>query len=587
MRFKANPSAKVWIAALFLGVGFARSARAWQSDRGDGTFTNPPLYADYPDPDIIRVGGDFYLVSTTFVDSPGINILRSQDLVNWRIVAHAASVVNGGNRFNLQGGTAYRQGFWAASIRYRNGMFYVVDNPTFGNARIYYAAEITGPWRYHVLNRPAYDPGFYIGADGTGYIVCGNTDLSLLTLNSDYSRVISVKRHLLVYRGIEGSHLIKRGEYYYLFNADPSLRPFALLCSRSTRISGPYETIKSLDDPSGGHQGGIVELANGRWYGFVMKDCGAIGRMTYISPIFWRNGWPVWGTRGAPGRVPAAARIPVQGGGVCQPATSDAFDSPTLGLQWQWNHNPDNSRWSLTARPGFLRLKPTRAANFWLARNTLTQKGQGPWSCGEVKLDLRHLRAGDVCGFGTLGKTNGQISVNCGNTGAITLKMNVIVPLNPSSTELAQTSLASAAFAGTTLYLRTELDFTDELGICSYSADGANWSVLGGPFKLEYDWRTGTFQGEKYAIFCFNPNPGDGYVDVDWFRFRGTRRTAMKRTAESPSLATFARGTAQASGGREAHSRQRPGVQPGAACQTRPTGPLSNRACRPVAGMAA
>ena len=495
-------------------------------DNGDGTYSNPVLYADYPDPDIIRVGKDFYMVSTTFVDSPGINVLESKDLVNWKIVAHAANVVNGGNRFDMIGGTEYRHGFWAASIRYYKGTFYIVDNPTFGHARVYYAANIAGPWQYHQLNRSAYDPGFFIDADGTGYIVCGNTHLSVLTLNSNYSQVVAVKSDVLNGRGIEGSHVVKRGKYYYLFNADPSVWPFQLKCSRATNIFGPYETIESLDDPRGGHQGGIVELTNGQWYGFVMKDSGAVGRMTYISPIFWTNNWPVWGTPEAPGRVPAVARKPIQGEPACQPATSDDFNSPSLGLQWQWNHNPDNSRWSLAERPGFLRLHPAQATNFWLARNTLTQKGQGPWSRGEVKLDLSHLRPGDICGFGTLGKTNGQISVNCGSNGAITLNMNVIVPMNPNSTELWQTNCASAPFTGTNVYLRTALNFTNNLGVCSYSADGTNWTVLGEPFNLAYDWRTGTFQGEKYAIFCFNPKPGDGFVDVDWFHFVRGREKA-------------------------------------------------------------
>jgi beta-xylosidase len=283
------------------------------------------------------------------------------------------------------------------------------DNPTFGSARIYYAANIARPWQYHQLNRSAYDPGFFIDADGTGYIFCGNTHLSLLTLNSDYSQVVSIKTNLLNDRGIDGSHMIRRGKYYYLFNANPTMRPFALLCSRSTNIFGPYETTKSLDDPSGGHQGAFLEMADGQWYGFVIKDCGAIGRMTYIGTVFWTNDLPVWGTPEAPGKIPAVARKPIQGESICRPATSDDFNSPTLGLQWRWNHGPDDSRWSLTERPGFLRLKPTQATNFWFARDTLTQKGQGSRSRGEVKFDVGHLCPGDVCGFGTLGKTNGQI----------------------------------------------------------------------------------------------------------------------------------------------------------------------------------
>jgi beta-xylosidase len=420
----------------------------------------------------------------------------------------------------MVGGTAYRRGFWASGIRYYNGMFYVISNPVGANGRLYYATNAAGPWLYHQFNRTTYDPGFFIDSDGTGYIACGNTHISILTLNSNYTGVVSEKTDLLNAPGIEGSHMVKRGNYYYLFNADPPMRPFALLCSRSTNIFGPYETVKSLDDSSGGHQGGIIELSNGEWYGFVMKDSGAIGRMTYIGPIFWTNNWPVWGTPDVPGKVPATARKPIQGEPVCRPATSDEFDSPTLGMQWQWNHNPDNARWSLVERPGFLRLRPAQATNFWLARNTLTQKGQGPWSCGEIKLDLGHLRPGDVCGFGTLGKTNGQISVNCDSHGAVTLDMNVIVQTKPGSMTLWQTNLASAALSGTNLYLRTEMDFTKKRGLCSYSADGANWTVLGGPFNLAFDWQTGTFQGEKFAIFCFNPDPGGGFVDVDWFHFQ-------------------------------------------------------------------
>ena len=178
-----------------------------------------------------------------------------------------------------------------------------------------------------------------------------------------------------------------------------------------------FEPPGDMNDRAGGHQGAIVDLPDGNWYGFVMKDCGAIGRMTYVSPIFWTNGWPVWGTPDAPGKVPAMVRKPIQGKPICQPATLDDFNPPTLGLQWQWNHNPDNARWSLTERPGFLRLRPTMAPNFWLARNTLTQKRQGPWSRVEVKFDLSHLKPGDTCGFGTLGKVNGHIAVHCDDGG--------------------------------------------------------------------------------------------------------------------------------------------------------------------------
>jgi beta-xylosidase len=220
----------------------------------------------------------------------------------------------------------------------------------------------------------------------------------------------------------------------------------------------------------------------------------------------------------SPGKVPARARKPVQGKPSCQPATSDDFNSSTLGLQWQWNHNPDDSRWSLTERPGWLRLRPTVVTNFWLARNTLTQKGQGPWSRAEVKFDLRHLKPGDVCGFGTLGKVNGSVAATCVNDGKVTLAMNVIVDNGQ-----CETRMSTAPVAAQDLFLRTELDFVRNKGLCAYNLDATHWSLLGGEFDLAFDWRTGTFQGEQFAIFCFNPRPSDGFVDVDSFRFTDER----------------------------------------------------------------
>lgn len=494
-------------------LGFcAMSVQAWQSDNGDGTFTNPPLYADYPDPDIIRVGGDFYFATTTFVNTPGLTLLHSRDLVNWEIVSHVVPRLEGREQYDLKNGAAYRNGIFAASLRYYRGTFYIVDTPNGLNTRVYYSTNIGGPWQFHELDRRAFDPGLFIESDGTGYIATsGGWDghVTLLKLNADFSRVVD-EHGIFYYQGIEGSKVVKRSGWYYIFNALPA--KLGLTCSRATNIFGPYETMELLNDRTGGHQGAIVDLPDGNWYGFVMKDCGAIGRMTYLCPIFWTNDWPVWGTPDAPGKVPAVARKPIQGQPIGQPAASDDFNSPTLGLQWQWNHNPDDSRWSLTERPGFLRLKPTVATNFWFARNTLTQKGQGPWSRGEVKFDLSHLKPGDVCGFGTLGKVNGHIAVNCGVDGKIFLQMNVMVDGGPSETRVPALPVPAG-----NIFLRTDLDFVHNRGACAYSLDEKNWTNLGGEFDLAFDWRMGTFQGEQFAIFCFNSNPGDGFVDIGPF----------------------------------------------------------------------
>ena len=524
MTFNSS-SFKASIALLCCTFSFClNEARAWQSDNGDGTYNNPVLYADYPDPDIVRVGSDFYMVSTTFVDSPGINVLHSKDLVSWEISSHVCTNLDGGNSYNMVGGTAYRAGFWASSIRYYNGTFYVVANPQFANSRIYYTTNAAGPWQYYQLNQVTYDPGLFIETNGTAYIVAGHGPESVFVLNSDFSQIIGVSNNVVNATG-EGSHVVRRGNYYYVFTAYPGTWPYQLYCSRATNIFGPYETNHSvLTETTGGHQGGIVDMPDGTDYGFVMKDSGAVGRMTYICPITWSSGWPVWGSGG----VPTKATKPIAGQPIMQPATSDNFTNSTLGLQWQWNHNPDNTRWSLTDRPGYLRLRPTQATSLWTARNTLTQKGQGPQSQGIVKFDVSNMKNGDIAGFGTLGTVNGQIYITADSAGNRTLGMTVD-DRQHSTTNYA----AGYPFYGTNLYLRADLNFQSNLGTCSFSADGTTWTRLGPDFPLAYDISVGTFQGEKFAIFCYNTSTASspGYVDVDSFTFNPSFTTVSAQRA--------------------------------------------------------
>ncbi len=467
------------------------------------------------------------MVSTTFVDSPGITILHSQDLVNWEIASHVAAVVDGGDAYSLQGGDAYRGGFWACSLRYHAGTFYLLVNPTFGNARLYYSNDVAGTWQYHQLDRPAYDPGLFFDDDGSGYIVTGHDRMDLMELSSDYSSVVSQTSGVFDAGG-EGAHVIKRGEFYYVFNANPRSWPFQLLCSRAKNLRGPWETGKVvLTETAGGHQGSVVELADGTWFGFVHQDNGAVGRMPKIGPVFWENDWPVFGTPGNRDQIADTGVKPILGKAIKQPAASDDFGSSTLGLQWQWNHNPDATKWSLSERSGFLRLKPSLANGFWTAKNTLTQKGQGPQSHGVAKFDLSNLKAGDRAGLGSLGKVNGSIFVVVdaeGNKWIRTAMDNRGVGKHEGG--------QAVPFAGNSVFLRMDMDFEKDLGVCSYSSDGANWTTLGGNFPLAFDIEFSTFQGEKYAIFCYNTetDSSSGYVDVDSFEFGDTsERVVVQR----------------------------------------------------------
>ena len=508
------------IVSALLGLVCALPLQARVSDQGDGTYLNPPLYADYPDPDIIRVKDDFYFVTTTFVNTPGLRLLHSKDLVNWSIIAHLEPRLSGHPAYDMEGEVAYRGGVFAPSLRYRDGVFYVAVtiNGRGGKTRIYRATDPRGPWTMNELDRAAFDPGLFFDDDGHAYIfTSGGWDgtVTLLTLDRDLTKVIASEK-IYFNRGAEGSKVVKRHGYYYLFQAVPSR--LALVVSRAKSLRGPWETRPQIDDRTGGHQGAIVDLPDGSDYGFVMRDDRFAGRMTHISPVHWADNWPVWGTIDSPGRVPDKAPKPIPGHPIVRPPTSDEFSAPKPGLQWQWNHNPDDARWSLTERPGWLRLKPTRAKEFWLARNTLTQKGQGPWSRGEVKLDLSGLRPGDVCGFGALGKHCGHIVVSREADGRLVLGMNVIED-KADAGRTTEVRASALPFAADEIYLRMDMDLATGRGRCAYRATGFEWNELGGEFPLGYDWRVGTFQGPQYAVFCYNPEPGSGWVDVDAFRF--------------------------------------------------------------------
>lgn len=507
----------VAVAVVLASAVHPASAQVWRSDQGDGTYRNPVLFADYPDPDIIRVGDDFYFVSTTFVNAPAVAILHSRDLVNWRLATHVQPRLDGSARYDLKDGGDYRRGFYAASIRHHRGSFYLAVTPVGQNTRLYRAADIKGPWTHVVLDHEAFDPGLFFDDDGTGYIVTAEGSdgtVTLLTLNDDYS---AVKDRRVIYfnEGAEGSHLIKRNGWYYLFNAIP--RRLSMTISRARALDGPWETRPSIStrDKTGGHQGAVVQLADGRWVGFVMVDAGAIGRMTNISPIHWVDDWPIWGTPDAPGRVPERAEKPILGMDFAEPASADSFSDATLGMQWRWNHNPDDLRWSLTARPGWLRLHATKADNLWFARNTLTQKAQGPSSRGIAKLDLAGIRAGDVCGFGTFGKYSAQLSVMGLPRGkrALTMRVTEATEQGPRVTVRG----AAIPIEQNQLWLRTDTDFVQNIGRVAFSDDGIRWTEVGGTFPLAFDWRTGTFQGVQLALSCYNPKPGRGYLDIDQF----------------------------------------------------------------------
>ncbi len=495
--------AMVIIVALCLCLSQMVFAYAWQSDNGDGTFTNPPLFADYPDPSIIRVGSDFYLATSTFAGVPGLVICKSQDLVNWEIAGHCISSYTG-NAYNMQGGTKYGNGCFAPSIAYKNGTFYVVVTPNGENTRIYYAKDVAGPWSCNVLSGSYFDPALFIEDDGTAYIAYGGAwqnQISMIQLNSSLSATTGSSRVILSYNNVEGTHLIKAKGKYYLFNAVPAQK---LVCSRSNTLWGPYgETTTLCTAGKGGHQGGIVDLPDGSYWGYVHQDDGAIGRPTRICPITWENDWPKFGRPGYLGQIESKYTKPIQNKPIKVPQASDEFNGNTLGLQWMWNHNPDNTKWSLTGSA--LRLNATTGKDFWNARNSLTQKGQGLISTGTIKIDCSQMQPGDIAGLGMLGDPRGYI--------AVTKDPKRIIMSEEESVKATVNNITSNI-----LYFRIEMNFSNKQAKFFWKDDTREWQQLGTTITMGFDWQYGTFQGEQYAILNFNPSGSSGYVDVDWFR---------------------------------------------------------------------
>jgi xylan 1,4-beta-xylosidase len=496
---------------------------AWQSDNEDGTFKNPILYADYPDPSIIRVGNDFYLASSTFVNVPGLVILKSQDLVNWEIAGHCITLFTGNNAYNMQGGVKYGGGCFAPSIAYKNGTFYVVVTINGENTRIYYAKDVAGPWNYNQLSGSYFDPALFIEDDGTPYLAYGGAwqnQISMIQLNSSLSATTGSSRTIFSYNNVEGSHIAKHNGKYYLFNAVPAQR---LVCSRASNIWGPYgETTTLCTAGKGGHQGGIVDLPDGSYWGYLHQDDGAIGRPTRICPITWQNDWPMFGRPGHIGEVESTYTKPIQNKPVKVPAASDEFNGSTLGLQWMWNHNPDNSKWSLTGSA--LRLKATTASDFWHARNSLTQKGQGLTSSGTIKIDCSAMQPGDICGLGMLGDPRGYI--------AVTKDPKRIIMSEEDSVKATVNNITANI-----LYFRIEMNFSNKQAKFYWKDDSRDWQQLGTSITMGFDWQYGTFQGEQYAIMNFNPSGSSGYMDVDWFRLNDVpgSNTPTPTTTPSPT----------------------------------------------------
>lgn len=515
------------------------STATWTPDNGNGTFTNPLFYDEFSDPDLIRVGDWFYLTGTTMHTMPGLAVLRSKDLVNWEFVAYAVDKLDLGPAFRLEDGkNVYGQGIWAPSFRYHDGKFYIFSNVNGQTTQVFTATDPRGPWTHTQMKRGFHDLSVLFDDDGRAYVVWGHQDMHLAQLTDDLTDIVPGTERALFTADAgmgEGAHFYKIDGKYYIISAEYA-GGFRMPAARADHVLGPYEVNRSISlhedfgmassirlgdakppfgtwgpDPAAKHslamhQGGIIQTPAGEWWGFSMMDFNSVGRLTSLSPITWKDGWPYFGLPGNETRSPRTWVKPKTA--APQPVSvpyrrSDDFSAAQLQPLWQWNHVPVDGKWSLSERPGFLRLHALPATTFYDARDTLTQRAIGPMSTPTVVLDASNLKPGDTAGLGLLNLPYATLGVEKSAGG-----LDVVF----FDQRLDKT--ARVKMTGTRIWLRADCDFLTEKARFSYSFDGVTFSPIGDAVALLY--QTYTFQGVRYGLFSYNTTGAEGgFADFD------------------------------------------------------------------------
>ena len=496
-----------------------------------GTARNPVIFADVPDMSIVRVGDTYYMSSTTMHMSPGVPVMKSKDLINWEIVNYAYNTLGDNDELNLiNGKNAYGRGSWASCIRYHNETFYVSTfSSTTGKTYIWSTKNIEkGPWKEISFSPSFHDHTLVFDDDGRVYLITGNKRLTLIELNSDLTGIKAGGINQVIIEDAsapsgndsglgEGSQLFKINGKYYLFNITwPKGGMRTVVIHRADQITGPWEGRVALQD-LGVAQGGLIDTPNGKWFAYLFRDFGAVGRIPYLVPVKWVDGWPVLGVGG---KVPETLDLPASKGLIPGIVASDEFTrknrDPMLPLVWQWNHNPDNTLWSVTQRKGFLRLTTGRIDSLFVqARNTLTQRTIGPECSGSTLIDVSNMKEGDFAGLVLLQRKFGIVGIKFSN-GA-----KSVVMVNAQSGKPVE--VESIPLTENTAYLKAECDFTDRRDVAYfyYSLDGKTWHSIGDQLKMEYSMPH--FMGYRYGLFNYSTRDSGGFVDFDWFHITNER----------------------------------------------------------------
>lgn len=507
----------------------------WGADLGDGMYRNPVLFADYSDPDVVRVGDDFILIASSFNCTPGIPILSSKDLVSWSIIGHVLSELPS-PYFNVP---RHGQGCWAPSIRFHRGEFFVFyGDPDFG-IFMSKTRTLAGPWEHPMCIQEAkgwIDPCPLWDDDGNAYLIHAwaksrvgfNSILTVHRMNPDGRKLLD--EGTTVFDGrrtqptIEGPKLYKRNGYYYIFAPAGGVSNGWQTVLRSKNMYGPYEekiVLKQGSTPiNGPHQGAWVETPNGESWFVHFQEHGVYGRVVHLQPMTWKNDWPIigaasegrdWGEPVMRWRKPDVGKQ--------YPAAalqaSDEFDSTRLGVQWQWHANHLPQWYSLTENPGTLRLEavavPDSNTNLWTVPSLLLQKFCAPRFTVTTKTAFSPAALGEKTGLLVMGIDYSYIGVIRQRDGLHVIKVTCTEAEN-GTPERQEANIPTSDRA---LYFRVIVDSSAHCRF-SYSGDGIAFKEIGGGFPA----RLGKWIGAKVGIFSVRPSDSvhGGFAEYDWFR---------------------------------------------------------------------
>ncbi|RDW75479.1 glycoside hydrolase family 43 protein [Coleophoma cylindrospora] len=491
------------------------------------TFNNPVLWEDLADIDVFRVDDVYYYSASTMHYSPGAPILQSLDLVNWEFVGHSVPTLDflDNPAYDLTDGRAYVEGIWASFLRYRssNGLFYWGGCIQFTHTYIYTSPSPTGPWQQSsMIDTCYYDAGLLIDDTDTMYVSFGSTNISVAKLSPDGLSEVSSQ---IVYNStvgyIEGSRMYQINGIYYIIVTQPSATEYVLKSSGGP--FGPYEIgdlVSFTATPVSGagypHQGGLVDTPDGDWYYMSFVDAYPGGRIPVLAPMtFDANGWPAvdlidgaWATSYA---MPTDPQV------LASPTGIDSFSGTSLGPQWEWNHNPDTTKFSVNN--GLTLQTATVTTDLYSARNTLTHRILGPNSTATIKVDYSSMVDGDQAGLALFRDSSAWIGI-VRDAGVYSVVVLDDITMDESwNTATFGTEVARAGgLPCCQIWLRVYADIAPDgthQGIFSYSVDGDDFVEIGGAFDMITNWTF--FMGYRFGIFNHATISLGGSVFVEQF----------------------------------------------------------------------